>query len=62
VRGFADKLSEEEASTGNYTCSRCNKVIKWGDDKAEDGAIADPGYGSGISEGKVWIKVCKLKF
>ena len=28
VRGFADKLSEEEASTGNYTCSRCNKVIK----------------------------------
>jgi hypothetical protein len=28
VRGFADKLSEEETGTGNYTCSRCNKVIK----------------------------------
>ncbi len=31
VRGFADKLSEEEANTGNYTCSRCNKVLKWGE-------------------------------
>jgi hypothetical protein len=27
VRGFADKLFDEEAKKGNYTCSRCNKAI-----------------------------------
>jgi len=27
IRGSADKLYDEEAKTGNYTCSRCDKVI-----------------------------------
>ena len=30
IRGFADKLSDEEAATGKYTCVRCNKVIQSG--------------------------------
>ena len=28
VRGHADRLSDEEAATGNYTCVRCNEVIQ----------------------------------
>ena len=28
IRGHADKLSDEEAATGKYTCVRCNKVIQ----------------------------------
>jgi hypothetical protein len=27
IRGFTDRLLDEEAKTGNYTCSRCNKAI-----------------------------------
>ena len=30
IRGFADRLSDEEATTGKYTCVRCNKVIQSG--------------------------------
>ena len=30
IRGFADRLSDEEAATDKYTCVRCNKVIQSG--------------------------------
>ena len=28
IRGHGDRLSDEEAATGKYTCARCNKVIQ----------------------------------
>ena len=30
IRGFADKLSDEDAVAGKHTCVRCNKLIQSG--------------------------------